>query len=77
MANVTISIDEDTLRRARIRALERGTSLNALVREYLERLVDDDIGTTAARRFLARSERARSSSGGGGRSWRRADVYDI
>lgn len=77
MANVTISIDEETLRRARIRALERGTSLNALVREYLERLVGDDLGTTAARRFIARAERARSSSGEGGRTWRREDAYDV
>lgn len=77
MANVTISIDEETLRRARIRALERGTSLNALVRDYLERLVGDDLGTTAGRRFVARSERARSSSGDAGRTWRRDDLYDV
>jgi plasmid stability protein len=76
MANVTISIDEETLRRARIRALERGTSVNALVREYLERLVGDDAGMAAARRFVARSERTASSSGGAGRRWRREDVYD-
>ena len=36
MANVTLAIDEQVLRRARIRALEQGTSVNALIREYLE-----------------------------------------
>ena len=36
MANLTLAIDEDVLRRARIRALEQGTSVNALLREYLD-----------------------------------------
>jgi plasmid stability protein len=36
MSNLTITIDEETLRRARIRALEQGTSVNALLRDYLE-----------------------------------------
>lgn len=36
MANLTVAIDDDLLRRARIRALESGTSVNALLREYLE-----------------------------------------
>ena len=32
MANLTLVIDEDVLRRARVRALQQGTSVNALVR---------------------------------------------
>ena len=35
MTNLTIAVDEDVLRRARIRALEEGSSVNALLREYL------------------------------------------
>lgn len=35
MANPNITIDDDLLRRARIRALEQGTSVNAILREYL------------------------------------------
>ena len=77
MVNVTIALDEETLRRARMRALERGTTLDALVREYLERLATDDYSTTAGRRFVERSKRARCSSGGAGRQWRRDDAYGI
>jgi len=40
VANLTLTIDEDLLRRARIRALEQGTSVNARVRKYLEQLYD-------------------------------------
>ncbi len=33
MANLTIVIEGDTLKRARMRALEEGTSVNAVVRD--------------------------------------------
>lgn len=35
MKNITVSVDEDIHRRARIRAAERGISLSAAVREFL------------------------------------------
>jgi predicted nucleic acid-binding protein len=35
MANLTISIDDELLHRARVRAAERGTSVNAVLRAYL------------------------------------------
>lgn len=39
MKNVTIALDDDIHRKARIRAAELGTSLSALVKEYLIGLV--------------------------------------
>lgn len=36
MANLTIVLDDEVLKRARLRALEKGTSVNRIVREYLE-----------------------------------------
>lgn len=38
MKNVTVSLDDDTYRKARIRAAEAGRSLSALVREFLQDL---------------------------------------
>lgn len=35
MKNITVSIDEELHRRARIKAAEKGTSLSAAVREFL------------------------------------------
>ena len=35
MKNITVSVDEEIHRRARIRAAERGTSLSAAVRDFL------------------------------------------
>jgi predicted HicB family RNase H-like nuclease len=37
MTNLTISIDGQILKKARMRALEEGISINALLREYLEK----------------------------------------
>ena len=41
MRNITVSIDEYTHRQARIRAAELGTSVSALVRIYLNRLISE------------------------------------
>ena len=38
MKNITVSVDEETHRSARIRAAELGTSVSALVRNYLRSL---------------------------------------
>ncbi|MCY3956816.1 MAG: hypothetical protein OXG65_00800 [Chloroflexi bacterium] len=38
MRNITVSVDDATYRRARIRAAELDTSVSALVREYLRSL---------------------------------------
>lgn len=40
MANLTLSIDEDLLQRAREAAVRDRTTVNALVREYLTRYAD-------------------------------------
>jgi plasmid stability protein len=40
--NVTVSVPDEVYRAARIRAAERGTSLSALVTEYLRRLSGED-----------------------------------
>ena len=39
MKNITVSVDEETHHLARVRAAELGTSVSALVREFLKTLV--------------------------------------
>lgn len=75
MANLTVTIDDAVLRRARIRALEQGTSVNAVVREYLEEYARRDATEDPAAQFLALTEDTRSGSGESGRSWTREDLY--
>jgi plasmid stability protein len=38
MSNITLSLDDNTYRTARIVAAERGTSVSAMVRDYLQSL---------------------------------------
>jgi hypothetical protein len=42
MKNITVSGPEDVYRRARVHAAEQGTSVSALVAEFLESLSDKD-----------------------------------
>jgi hypothetical protein len=76
MANVTLTIDDETLRRARIKALEQGTSVNAIVRSYLESFAGMRPSTAAIDAFLALTEDAGSGSGPRGRRWSRDDLYE-
>lgn len=76
MPNLTLTIDEELLKRARIRAIERGTSVNALVRDYLSGLVGDDGATRAVRGFLELTDQLSTGSGSDGRAWVRDELYD-
>ena len=40
--NITVSVDDETYRRARTKAAEQDTSLSALVRRFLVELVSED-----------------------------------
>lgn len=53
MSNLTISVDEQLIKRARVRAIEQGTSLSAKVREFLQNYVDEAQGGLAKQRAQA------------------------
>ncbi len=55
MRNITVSVDEETHRLARIRAAELDTSVSALVREYLRSLASEPTPD----RVVAETERER------------------
>lgn len=78
MGNLTITVDDETLKRARIRALERGESVNDYLADRLRKYAGDDgEGERQQRtvtRLLALSESMSGTSGGSGRS--RQDLYD-
>ena len=65
MPNLTIAVDKQLLEKARIMAREKGTSVSALLRTYLERYVRDvDTRKKAIKDILARSRTSRAASGG-------------
>lgn len=75
MANLTITVDKESLKKARIRALEEGTSVNAVLRDFLESYVGAQRArTNAVRRILTLSRQARSRRGG--RTWSRDELHE-
>jgi hypothetical protein len=72
--NVTISVDDELLRRARQHARQRGTSLQDLMRGYLRSLVGDLPAESVAEELigLMRSHGGHS----GGRRLSREEAYE-
>jgi hypothetical protein len=75
MPNLTIAVEDDVLRRARIKALEQGTSVNALLRGYLEAYVGEGAQRRLAMRELLDLSRT-SQSARAGRRWRREELHE-
>jgi hypothetical protein len=76
MANLTITVDEGTLKKARMRALEEDTSVNAVLREYLEEYAGRrQERREAGRRILEAARNSRASSGGKGLP-KREELYE-
>jgi hypothetical protein len=73
-ANLTLQLDAEVIRRARIVAAKRGTSVSALAATQLTELVDEDERLELAR---GRAEAIlMKASARGGRSWTRDELHD-
>ena len=75
MANLTVVIEGDTLKRARIRALEEGTSVNAIVRDYLADYAGMKAEKDKAINDLLRLS-GRAKARRGKRRWTREDLHE-
>ena len=76
MANLTITVDKELLKRARVKAIEEGTSVNAVLRDHLERYVGTGTTETALAAFAELANLSTASSGPHGRTWRRDELHD-
>jgi hypothetical protein len=73
-ANLTLQLDAEVIKRARIVAAKRGTSVSALAAAQLMELVDEDERVEQAR---GRAEAIlKSAAPRGGRSWTRDELHD-
>ncbi|MGV9857282.1 hypothetical protein ACWDTD_01380 [Gordonia sp. NPDC003425] len=79
MANLTITVDDEVLKRARVRAVERGESVNQYLAQRLVEYADADAASSRRRRaaahFVSLSRELSGSSDGTG--WTRDELYDI
>ena len=73
--NLTIALDEEVIRRARVVAARRGISMSALVRQELLRLAQEDAAYDGARE-AARKRLGSPSRLGDGRLPSREELHD-
>lgn len=74
MANLTISVDDQVLRRARIRALQRNESVNRYLAETLERYADGGDEDVAGE-LISIARRMSTGHVGDGRGWSREELH--
>lgn len=75
MRNVTLAIDDGLLVAGREYARRNRTTLNNLIRGYLEQLTTNRSNTDWIEETFAMADKAGGNSGG--KSWKREDLYDV
>jgi hypothetical protein len=75
--NLTLSLDDELVKKARKIAVERDTTLTGLVRDYLRQLAAEDSASGRRRRERDALERSfeRFRFQVGKRTWTRSDLY--
>lgn len=74
MPNITISLDEELIKKGRQYAAKHKTSINALIRKYLKQTV-----VTQSDDWLDGCFGMMDNAGGDskGKRWKREDLYDV
>jgi hypothetical protein len=75
MKNITVSVDDETYRRARVKAAERDTSVSALVKEFLAELAAGESDIERLKRE-ERTLRERITNFTAGNRLSREDVHE-
>ncbi len=73
MPNITLSMDKKLIKKSREYAQKQGKSLNALIRELLQKTVSGVSSTTIDDLFKLMDETNGDSKG---QKWNREDIYD-
>jgi len=75
--NITLSLDDDLVKKVRKIAVDRDTTLTGMVRDYLEELAAEDASLGRRRRERDALERSfdRYHFRVGKRTWKRSDLY--
>lgn len=71
--NLTVELDDEMIRKAKVVAAKRGTSVSRLVANELEDLVEADVRYEEARERALRA--LANAKPRGGRSWQRVELH--
>lgn len=72
--NLTVQLDEDLIRRAKVLAAERGTSVSGLVAQQIIKLIETRDRYNTARESAL--EMMSTATDHGGRRWTREQLYE-
>ena len=72
--NITLRVDDSVLRKVRVYAAQRGSSVDALVREFLAGIARREDRVNSARERI-RELSGKSTARVGSRGWRRDDLH--
>jgi predicted transcriptional regulator len=75
MANITLKIDEELLKKARQLAFQRKTSINAIVKQRLEEFISSDLNREVTLKGLEVFFR-RSKARVGKKIWTRGEIHE-
>jgi len=75
MGNITLSLDDATVKQVRRVALERDTTLTAMVRDYLEQVAASAEALREQQAKDIRQTFAKFSKPLGKKDWKRDDLY--
>jgi hypothetical protein len=76
MKNITLAIDDDVLDKVRAYAVERKTTVNAIVRRHLEKIAGENDMQAEARRQLLRLAEESKGRLSPDYVWNREELYD-
>ena len=76
MTHLTIALEEDLLEKARRKADQQGTSVDSVLRGYLESYVDDQPKERQRSIATLLDLSSKVRSGSGGRKWTRDELHD-
>lgn len=76
MSNLTISIDDAILKKARLRALTEGISVNEVLRSFLESYAGVSAEQAAALDDLMELSRRQKSRHSGTKRWSREELHE-
>jgi predicted transcriptional regulator len=75
--NVTLALPTETLRRLKVLAAQRGSSISRMLTEQLDEMLDRDVGyERARRRGLASLDRGWPLGTRGRTTWRRDELHE-
>ena len=74
--NITLSIDEEIVKKVRKIAVDKNTTLTAMVREYLESVATSDMAERQERVRKLNETVQRLGRNIGSRTWTREDLYE-